>query len=77
MATKISTYKQIKIVAAFADEDDRTISLDDPKDNLTEQQIKALEPYAAKVIIGDKYGAKFTRFKTASYHNATITVITP
>ena len=77
MATKISTFKQVKLVAAFADEDDRTITLDNPVDNLTEQDIRALEPAAAKVIIGDKYGATFTRFKTAYYHNQTNTVITP
>lgn len=77
MATKITTYKQVKIIAAFADEDDRTITIENPVDNLTEQDIRALEPAAAKVIIGDKYGAAFTRFKTAYYHNATTTVITP
>ena len=76
MATTINTYKQLKIVAAFADEDDRTLTFDNPVDNLTEQQIRALEPLAAKVIIGDKYGATFTRFKTAYYHNQTNTVIT-
>lgn len=77
MATKTTTYKQVKIIAAFADEDDRTITIENPVDNLTEQDIRALEPAAAKVIIGDKYGAAFTRFKTAYYHNATTTVITP
>ena len=77
MATKISTFKQVKLVAAFADEDDRTLTLDNPVDNLTEQDIRALEPLAAKVIIGDKYGATFTRIKTAYYHNQTNTVITP
>ena len=77
MATKIHNYRQVKIVAAFADEDDRTITLDNPIDNLTEQQIRNLEPAAAKILIGDKYGATFTRFKTAYYHNATTTIITP
>ena len=76
MATTINSYRQLKVVAAFADEDDRTLTFDNPIDNLTEQQIKALEPLAAKVIIGDKFGATFTRFKTASYHNQTNTVIT-
>ena len=77
MATKTNNYRQIKIVAAFADEDDRTLTIDNPIDNITEQQVKNLEPLAAKVIIGDKYGAAFTRFKTAYYHNQTTTVITP
>ena len=77
MAITINTYKQLKVVAAFSDEDDRTLTFDNPVDNLTEQDIKSLEPLAAKVIIGDKYGATFTRFKTAYYHNQTNTVITP
>lgn len=77
MATTMNSYRQIKIVAAFADEDDRTLTFDNPIDNLTEQQIRALETLAAKVLIGDKFGAQFTRFKTAYYHNATTTVITP
>ena len=76
MATKISTIRQVKLVAAFSDEDDRTITLEDPRLNLTEQQIHAIEPYAAKVLIGDKYGATFTRFKTAYYRTGTITTIT-
>ena len=76
MAITINTYKQLKVVAAFSDEDDRTLTFDNPVDNLTEQDIKSLEPLAAKVIIGDKYGAKFSRFKTAYYHNQTNTVIT-
>ena len=76
MAITINTYKQLKVVAAFSDEDDRTLTFDNPVDNLTEQDIKSLEPLAAKVIIGDKYGATFTRFKTAYYHNQTNTVIT-
>ena len=76
MSTTVSTLNQLKLVAAFADEDDRTITLDDPKQNLTEQQIRALESSAAQVLIGDKYGATFTRFKTAYYRIGTVTTYT-
>lgn len=75
MATTVSTLNQLKLLAGFADEDDRTITLDDPKSNLTEQQIRAIESSAAKVLIGDKYGATFTRFKTAYYRTGTVTTI--
>ena len=76
MSTTVSTLNQLKLVAAFADEDDRTITLDDPKQNLTEQQIRALESSSAHVLIGDKYGATFTRFKTAYYRIGTVTTYT-
>ena len=76
MATTISTYSRLKLLAGFADEDDRTITVDNPKDNLTESQIRDLESSAAKVIIGDRYGADFSRFKSAAYVRGTTTKIT-
>ena len=69
MATKIHTYKQVKIVAAFADEDDRTIRYPNPKESLTKSAILALQTLAEPVLIGDKYGAAFTRFKSAKIVN--------
>lgn len=67
MARTIENYSRLKLLAGFADEDDRTLTVENPRDNLTEADIRALEPEAAEVIIGDKYGAKFSRFKSASY----------
>lgn len=75
MATKISTYSRLKLLAAFSDEDDRTLTLDNPVDGISESQIHALEPAAAKVLIGDKYGADFTRFKSAAYVKGTTTTM--
>ena len=75
MATKISTYSRLKLLAAFSDEDDRTLTLDNPIGNISESQIHALEPAAAKVLIGDRYGADFTRFKSAAYVNGTTTTM--
>ena len=65
-----STY-QLKLLAGFSDEDDRSITIDNPKSGLTWAQIEALETYAAPVLIGDKYGASFTRFKEAKYVEST------
>ena len=76
MAKTITTYSRLKLLAAFSDEDDRTLTLENPVSNITEAQIHDLEPAAANVLIGDKYGADFTRFKSAAYVNGTTTNIT-
>ena len=67
MADVIKSNKQLKILAGFADEDDRTITIDNPKNNLTWNEIESLESASANVLIGDKYAAKFSRFKEAYY----------
>lgn len=76
MAKTIQTYSRLKLLAGFADEDDRTITIDNPREGLTQSNIQALEPAAAKILIGDKYGADFSRFKSAAYVRGTTTNIT-
>lgn len=71
MADKIVTTSELRILVGFVDEDDRTISIPNPSPNLTEQQVKAVETYAAPVLIGDKYQAAFSRFKSARYVEVT------
>lgn len=71
MADITKTTQTLKLLAGFADADDRTVSLDNPRDNVTEADIRSFETAAAPVLIGDKYGAAFTRFKTASVVNTT------
>jgi len=71
MADITKTTTSLKLLAGFADADDRTISIDNPRDNITEADIRALESSAAPVLIGDKYGAAFTRYKTARIVNST------
>lgn len=74
MATqKITQYSELKLLADFADEDDRTITITNPKENLTATQINAVGELAKGVLIGDKYGAAFTRFKEANYREGTTT----
>lgn len=68
MADKVSTNYQLKIVAGFADGDERTISYENPRSNLTAADIKALDSLAAGVLIGDKYGAAFSTFKDAGVY---------
>ena len=63
----ITNTTELKLLAAFADEDDRTITIINPRGNLTRSQIEAFAQLASSVIVGDKYGAAFTRFKKAYY----------
>lgn len=74
MADTIKTTRQLKLLAGFADEDDRTITIDNPKQNLTWADIEAFQTVSF-VLIGDKFGAAFTRYKEAKYVDTTLTNI--
>lgn len=74
MAETVKHSTQLKLVAGFADDDDRTISVDDPKDGITTEQIKTIEKDAAEVLIGDKTGAPFTGWKDARIVETTSTI---
>lgn len=63
MADRVTNTVELKLVAGFADEDDRTLTLPNPRGDITPQQLHELETLAAPVLIGDKYGAAFTRWK--------------
>lgn len=75
MADIVKQTEELKLVAAFADEDDRTITITDPVANLTAADIQNFADKAAPILIGDKYGATFTRFKEAKYVSKTDTNI--
>ena len=74
MADSTKVTKQLKLLAGFADEDDRTITIDSPKENLTWADIEAFQDVSF-VLIGDKFGAAFTRYKEAKYVDTTLTTI--
>lgn len=65
MADKVTSSYRLAVVAGFVDGDERTISIDDPREDVTADEIKALNTIAEKVLIGDKYGAAFSLFKGA------------
>ena len=73
MADKVKTVKQLKLVAKFADGDDRTIAVDDPVDGLTKDEINAAEfvNTAKAVLIGDKAAAQMVGWKSAAIHEST------
>lgn len=66
MANTTKQSKQLKLLAGFNDGDERTISYDNPRSNITASDINALNSLAAGVIVGDKYGAPFSSFKDAN-----------
>ena len=67
MADVIKTRGTLQIVAEFSDGDDRTISLDNPSSEIGAAEINAVAAYAKNnnIILGDKEGADFSRFKSA------------
>ena len=72
MADKITTKQQLKLLAGFSDEDDRTITIDDPREGITWANIVTLAGKSQNVLIGDKFKAPFTRYKWAKYVDTTI-----
>ena len=77
MADTVKTTNHIKLLAAFSDEDDRTITVNNGRSNVTAAEVLALATLALPVLIGDKYGADFTRFKSATYVSKTETTLDP
>lgn len=75
MADITKTTKQLILVAGFADGDDRTISLDNPKSDITAEQINALKDRGIITIVGDKNRAKFTGWKDARLVESTVTTL--
>ena len=67
MADTIKSASELKILSKYVDGDTRTLTLDDPKDNLTAEQINAVGSVvrANNFILGDKGGADFLEFDTA------------
>ena len=71
----------LKIVAGFADDDDRTLTVDNPAasiaagDSISSAAIQDLSNFIRQnqIIIGDKNSADFTRIKSAKVINGTTT----
>lgn len=65
MADTITTAKSLTFVAEFDDGDDRSITIENPKNNISWTDIQGISSYAENVLIGDKNSAKFLRIKSA------------
>ncbi len=79
MANKTTTTDELKIENLFTDGDTRTITLKNPKDTITTEEITALETLIkngtgeASLLIGDKYGSDFKQIWTVKRVNKTTT----
>lgn len=65
MADTITTTKSLTIIAEFDDGDNRSISIDNPRNGITWENIRTINTYAANVLIGDKNKSKFNRISSA------------
>lgn len=75
MADKVKTETTLKLLAGFTDGDDRTISVPNPRSDLTSADINAINELAKGVLIGDKYGAAFAELKDANIVTSTTTYL--
>lgn len=65
MADVTKTERTVSVVAEFADGDDRTITLPNPRGDLTWADIEVLNASASAVLVGDRAAANFYRMKEA------------
>ena len=75
MADTITSSSQLKTTMLFYDSDDRTITTDDPKPDLTATQVMAAVNYMKEhqALIGDKAGASLVGAKSAEIVEKTVT----
>lgn len=73
MADTTSTSNELKMEALFVDGDTRTFSVKNPKANIAQSDISALNNLmqANNILVGDKYGGRFGRLTYASKVNKT------
>jgi len=67
MADQVFYSSELKLNCKFDDDDTRWLTFDNPKNDLTKDQIKAIEQdmITNQPIIGDKTGAEFIGFTQA------------
>lgn len=67
MADIVKSNTYLRMVGAFADGDDRTLTAVNPKVNIGAAEINSLAAYIAAndILLGDKNAAQFTRIKKA------------
>lgn len=74
MADVVKTSGTLQIVAEFVDEDDRSITFDNPKATITAAEVNALSSFIKtnNILLGDKDGADFSRVKSAKKIQSTV-----
>lgn len=73
MADTVSYSNNLKIITMFVDGDTRTFNVKDPKSNINQSDITALNTYMQtnNILVGDKYGGRFGKITEASIVNKT------
>lgn len=68
MADTYTTSNELKLEAMFVDGDTRTFNIKDPKTNISQADITALNAFMQtnNILVGDKYGGRFGRLTKAS-----------
>lgn len=68
MADAVSSGRELKIETLFVDGDTRTFNVKDPKSNVDQSDISALNTYMQQnnILVGDKYGGRFGKITLAT-----------
>lgn len=77
MADTTSTSRELKIETMFVDGDTRTFNVKNPKANITQSEIGALNTFMQtnNIMVGDKYGGRFGKITQASTVEKTTTTL--
>ena len=77
MADKVKTASVLNIECVFNDGDTRTITLKNPRSDVSSSDVETLENFMIenKIIIGDRDSADFQKIKKAVKRNTTTTYL--
>lgn len=77
MADQVTSSRSLLIETLFLDGDTRTLTLKNPKNNITLNDITTLNSYLASsnVLIGDREGAPFFKIKQVVRRNSVVVKI--
>ena len=77
MADVIKTSRSLIIENVFVDGDTRSVTLKNPRSDITESQITDLNSFLQEtnILIGDKDGATFGRIRKVTRRNSTTTYL--
>ena len=77
MADVVKTSRSLIIENAFVDGDTRSVTLKNPRSDISESQITDLNSFLQEtnILIGDKDGATFGRIRKVTRRNSTTTYL--
>ena len=77
MADVVKTSRSLIIENVFVDGDTRSVTLKNPRSNISESQITDLNSFLQEtnILIGDKNGSTFGRIRKVTRRNSTTTYL--